>query len=143
MTLRRRLIGVPLGLLLLCSFAGCGSDTPDLGTVSGVVTLDGKPLENAAVYFEPDEGRTSHGVTDKEGRYELVFSEGHPGAILGPHTVRIRREPTPEELIKQGTDPQAPQPQPLPARYDGQSTLKATVKAGTNTFDFPLESKEH
>ena len=39
--------------LLLLSACGGGSDTPPLGTGSGVVTLDDKPLADAEVTFQP------------------------------------------------------------------------------------------
>lgn len=43
---------------------GCGSGValPELGTVSGVVTLDGKPLPGVTVKFVPANGRTSSGL---------------------------------------------------------------------------------
>ncbi|MCR9231751.1 MAG: hypothetical protein NXI29_12120 [bacterium] len=52
-----------LSTLSLCLTVGCGdsagSDQPDLGTVSGVVTMDGKPLPAVTVTFTPTEGRPS------------------------------------------------------------------------------------
>src|SRR5690606_492951 len=65
--------------------------------VSGVVTLDGKPLADAKLIFEPigDDkgtaaGKPSYGRTDEAGRYTLSSPiAGEQGAAVGPHRVRI------------------------------------------------------
>jgi hypothetical protein len=65
-----------LSTLSLCLTVGCGdsagSDQPDLGTVSGVVTMDGKPLPAVTVTFTPTEGFTRHTRCchwDTQGQY--------------------------------------------------------------------------
>ena len=55
------------GLALSMSLAGCGN-SPPLGTVSGRVTLDGQPLAETTVEFQPASGSPAYGVTDAEGR---------------------------------------------------------------------------
>lgn len=121
--------------ILLCS-AGCGggapSDSPELGTVTGVVTLNGNPLPNVSVTFQPEEGKPSFGGTNDAGVYELVYSKDANGAKIGQHTVRITT-PTegPEDVGKD----------PIPAQYNTKSTLKKEVKAGANQIDFDLTSK--
>lgn len=123
--------------LLLC--VGCGgggaSDQPDLGTVSGEVKMDGQPLANVTVTFEPAQGRPSVGKTDESGKYELGYLNDIKGAVIGSHTVSIS---TPQE---------APTPagqtykDPIPAKYNSKTTLKEEVKAGENTINFELTSK--
>jgi hypothetical protein len=117
---------------LLAAVAGCGSsDRPELGTVSGVVTLDGAPLSGALVVFTPDgQGRSSLGTTDVEGRYELVFLRDIMGANLGRHLVRITTA-TEENGGREV----------LPGRYHAASELSAEVVAGSNTIDFALGSR--
>ncbi len=110
--------------ILVC--VGCGQgDRPALGTVEGVVTLDGQPLAGAFVQFDPGSVRGSSGVTDADGRYELVYLRDMKGAAVGEHTVRIttQTETTPEIL---------------PARYHTETTLKETVTPGRNEIDFTL-----
>ena len=125
---------VVLGLAMV---AGCGGNA-DLGTVAGVVTLDGQPLANATVEFIPTdsgETRSSHdGTTDASGRYELYFSASTKGATPGAYTVRIW---PPESDDEPAT---APVPK-LPPRYSTRSELTATVEAGDNSIDFPLNSQ--
>jgi hypothetical protein len=116
--------------------AGCGGpEHPDVGRVSGVVTLDGQPLAEATVMFQPTQGRASIATTDSAGKYSLTYLDGVPGAILGAHTVIIRTEIPGED----GQPPIAKEK--LPKRYHDQTELTADVKPGSNTFDFPLTSQ--
>lgn len=112
--------------------AGCSkSDRPPLGSVSGVVTLDGQPLAEALVLFTPDApGRTSRGVTGADGRYELSFLRDIMGANLGHHVVRITTI----------TDDRGGKER-LPKRYHKATKLEAVVEPGDNTIDFALTSK--
>ena len=117
---------------------GCsGSDTPDLGKVQGLVTLDGAPYGNARVTFSPAKGRPSEGVTNSEGKYELTYIPEVKGAELGEHTVTI----TTQYQAPENPDGGAPFKDPIPNKYNVSSTLKATVVEGENQHDFPLVSK--
>ena len=80
-----------LPLLFLCgacSVAGC-SGGPRLAEVTGTVRLNGVPLANIMVEFNPDalSGVRSTATTDENGRYELVCDDQRPGALVGPHRV--------------------------------------------------------
>ena len=133
---------------------GCGPSGPPLGTVSGTVTMDGKPLENALVTFTPVEpGRGSTGVTDASGKYELAFIDGK-GATVGSHKVSVTSAPKAAapakeirsdspEYMNQGSSAdydKAKVKETIPAKYNTASTLTFEVKAGSNTYDIPLES---
>lgn len=122
---------VACGLFIVAA-VGCGgppADLPDIGAVSGVVTLDGQPLENARVMFTPDHSRPSGAMTDANGRYELVFNEKIKGAAVGKHKVRI-------------TLGSAMEPEKLPAKYNIKTELTADVKPGPNEdINFDLKSK--
>jgi hypothetical protein len=120
-----------LGLAFLLS--SCGSAKgPQLGTVTGVVSMDGKPLANARVVFTPiDEGRGSVGVTNESGRYSLEFAYNQKGAAVGEHTVQIFSE------SYSGEGPSDPVISP---EFNSASTLKAHVKPGRNSFDFSVTS---
>lgn len=125
--------------LVAAAAAGCGGGGggPPLGRVSGVVTLDGQPLADATVTFTPATGRPSQGVTGSDGRYTLAYTAEQPGAMLGDHVVRISTEgyvERPGGAVEQMKER-------VPSRYNAQSTLTATVKAGTNDLPFQLQSK--
>ena len=125
--------------LALVSTSACRSapsDQPDLGQVSGVVTMDGAPLANAQVSFAPDEGRASQAITDSEGKYELTYVGKTKGAKIGSHKVYITT------YIEDDSDPDAQNiKETIPEKYNKATTLTADVKDGKNTFDFALESK--
>jgi len=110
--------------------------------VSGTVTLGGQPLANAKIVFSPAKGNASFGVTDAEGKYNLLWSEarGRPieGAVIGEHTVSISTYIPGDPTTK---TPKPDVPEKVPYKYREQSgQLKATVKAGANVIDFPLEA---
>jgi hypothetical protein len=131
-----RASSLSLAVALSAVSAGCNKPAhPEVGRVSGVVTLDGQPLPEATVMFQPAEGRASVATTDSAGKYSMTYLDGVPGAKLGPHTVIIRTEIPGED----GQPPIAKEK--LPKRYHDQTELTAEVKPGNNTFDFALESK--
>lgn len=107
---------------------------PDLGKVSGVVTLDGVAMRGAMVTFQPvasEEPGTrlssSVGRTDEEGRFTLTYVKDVPGAVVGEHKVFIQA-------------PLATGKETLPARYHARTELTAEVEPGSNEVDFKLES---
>lgn len=120
---------------------GGGSDTPPTGQVSGVVTLDEKPLEHAQLIFQPENGRPSVAETDSDGNYELTYTGSTSGALLGAHKVVITSavEAFSDETGA-GKDREA-RPELLPAKYNTKTTLTAEVKEGSNQIDFALKSK--
>lgn len=133
---------VAKSLLLACtalSWIGCGSSQlPKLGTVSGIVTLDDKPLEGATVQFTPGLGRVSRGRTGPDGAYELGYVGNERGALLGEHKVTITSRWEDENMA---TGRITEHPEKLPRKYHMESDLKRTVEAGHNTFDFATTSK--
>ena len=123
----------------MSTIIGCNSqpnDRPELGVVSGVVTLDGKPLPGMMVTFTPDKGRSSFGMTNENGRYELQYLRDTKGAKIGKHKVSVT---TPEG---DDSDPEVPRvKETVPEKYNEKTELSAVVEPGENTFDFQLTSK--
>ncbi|HWL06900.1 MAG TPA: hypothetical protein VNQ76_00645 [Planctomicrobium sp.] len=126
-----------MGLLAVLGLLwGCGSssgDTPALGTVTGTVTVDGKPFESLAVNFTPVEGgRPSFGITDSNGQYKLVYSTTSFGAKTGKHLVTI--------AYHSGADPNDPKAEMSASEGNlpkGYSSIEkeAEVKPGKNVID--------
>jgi hypothetical protein len=109
--------------------SGCGSgDGYKLARISGVVKVDGKPVEGLRISFEPIGGTDrpypgpeSIGITDEEGHYTLAtFSEGSKaGAVVGKCRVRIFTLPSSQvEGKKDISDDRA-------ADYDPIAEIKA------------------
>lgn len=72
-------------------------DVPPLASVSGTVTIDGKPVApGTMIQFIPVESArntklgSSVGVIGADGKYELMYAVGHPGAVIGKHYVIIK-----------------------------------------------------
>jgi hypothetical protein len=153
------LVGIALGMTI-----GCGPPVvvrPATFQVTGTVTLDGSPVEGAAVSFVPAPGGTAAaGTTDASGKYTLTTFEGGDGALPGEYSVKIAKYeggPVATGTASEGdegmmtaeydaqaqgqeTDDAGPK-NLLPEKYNDESTseLKATVTEGTNSFDFVLE----
>lgn len=122
--------GLVLAVGLMVTALGCGrGDGPELGEVTGTVTLDGKPLEGVIINFQPESGRAGTGETDSEGRYKLIYRYGVDGTKVGPSKVSFAW-------------PMGVEGKPgIPEKYAGKTELTADVKSGSNTFDFDLKSK--
>ncbi len=66
-----------------CLAAGCGGG---LVSVTGTVTLDGKPVDEGSVSFQPADGNgPSGGAPVKDGRFEVT-----PGLKPGEYKVSVR-----------------------------------------------------
>lgn len=133
----QRLLLVGVTVLILLSLTGCGG--PDnIGRVSGKVTLDGQPLAGAIVRFKPKAGGSpSTAITDSTGNYVLGYTRKVKGAEIGEHSVSI------STFVAGDPDAEPPKllvPEKVPTKYNAKSEFTASVQAGANNFDFPLES---
>jgi hypothetical protein len=127
--LRQLLVVSPL---LLAAAAGCGGGYK-LAPVSGKITLNGKPLADAWVNFQPigekgqDPGPGSVGKTDKDGRYSLRVDEKRDGAVVGKHRVMVS---TRGDKAESQPDGGKGYPDKVPLRYNFDSTLTCEIPAG-------------
>jgi len=127
----------------LTALAGCKSDAPPIGLVSGTVTHNGKPVPNLTVNFMPTEGRPSWGMTDSGGSYSLHWDEDHDGAEVGTHKVSVafvpgsqREEPGRTKAPPATRDEQ----KAIISKYGfEQSALTMEVKPGRQTIDLKLD----
>jgi hypothetical protein len=117
-------------LFSLC-FAGCSNSTdqPEVAEVSGVVTLDGKPVVGVNVLFQPDSGRAAVGLTNDQGEYELQYLYGVSGCKLGPNTVGFDWPPDTPNVVA------------IPAKHTGANAFRFEVKPGGNVFDITLTTR--
>ena len=119
---------------------GCGSPS-DVGFVTGVVTLDGEPVQHGSVSFYPAGGRASVGGTKQDGSYELIYTRSRKGALIGEHKVTIAQE---KESSISDDEPAAEfKKANIPRKYTNEKTtdLTATVVQGNNVINFDLKSK--
>jgi hypothetical protein len=131
-----------VGVLLVALFAG-GCGDYGLAPVSGRVTLNGLPLADAYVSFQPigdkdhgNPGPGSFGKTDADGRFTLRTVGGQrTGAVIGKHRVTIRKGQTPKPGVNEDY---AQYKDTLPARYNAKTELELEVVAATDQADFAL-----
>jgi hypothetical protein len=135
-------------LALGLSFAGCGgagSDNLPRQALSGTIKLDGAPLKSGMITFDPLNVPTNPvtvGAPIADGAYSIAKGEG---ATPGTYRVTIRSggagDAVPVDNAPGGT-PKARAKEPVPAKYNEKTELKAEVKAdGPNQFDFNLSTK--
>ena len=137
----------PIVVAACLLLAGCGNTEYELAPVSGRVTLDGKPLAEVKVSFqpvskrpdEPNPGPGSYGTTDEDGRYTLQTVEPvADGAVVGPHKVRLRSKLPPQDP---SDDRAFVYKEIIPARWrDGTQTFEVPPE-GTDQADFKLTSR--
>jgi hypothetical protein len=129
-------------LLAAVAISGCGNN---LSQVSGVVTINGKPLRGgddvrATVYFQPtsSDGTTAIGLLDENGRYQLS-SGSQQGVAPGEYVVTVSAT----QLVRSKAGQVAGGRRITDATYASANTsgLKFTVQPGVNAFDIPLESR--
>lgn len=126
--------------LALTSAIGCGgapSDMPELGSVTGTVTLAGKALADAIVEFRPAEGRPSSGKTNETGAYTLQYTSDYNGAKIGEHSVVVSLPGSEQDYGSDEQDEDSDSASGLPANASDGS-LKTTVKSGSNEFNIDL-----
>lgn len=133
----------PLLSFLVAAFtlAGCGggpTDAPKTFKVTGMVTLDGQPVESGSIVFVPSDlkGRPDAGEI-VAGKYEFECTKGEKRVEITATKEVPATEPEgmPDYISL------------IPARYNTASTLGATFTGtatndvGGETFDFELTSK--
>lgn len=106
---------------------------PALGQVTGTLTMDGMPVPKARIYFYPmvdtskqkEMKRTSIGMTDEQGKFQMFYEEKIGGVAVGKCRVWM----------------ELPYPLKVPPDYTLASTTTIDVVKGKQTIDFPLKSQ--
>ncbi|QDS98818.1 hypothetical protein [Adhaeretor mobilis] len=128
-----------LGAVLVLACCGCGNQNV-LGkvVVEGLITLDGEPIPNGEIRFYPsgDTHGPVSGAPIKDGKY---VAKGKGGVPIGTHHVDIRAFRADKNAA---ADPEGgPAEQYLPAKFNTETSLTATIEPSTTSLDFPLKSE--
>ncbi len=137
-----RILVLPAALSL--PLIGCGPSY-QVVPVAGKVTLDGQPVANVRVVFQPFSSKTgteagpgSAGITDEQGHYTLttISVKPQPGAVVGSHTVQFDAVVMPKvgEEAAVAT-PKTPRIPPTTHSFD-------VPAGGTDQANFDLKSPE-
>jgi major membrane immunogen (membrane-anchored lipoprotein) len=159
-TKKWRPFGIMAAVAAAVAVLGCGSDESGLAkrySVTGRVTYKGEPVPKGNIVFEPTnppapQGRVAQGSIEN-GSYSLTTSTPDDGALPGDYKVVIMSSTLDVSelakkqggLLHQGDADHVKAVKaaknPLPGKYSrsADTPLKATVKAQSNSFDFPLE----
>lgn len=150
----RRLWVASILLLAIAGWSGCGPGGFDTIPIRGKVTLDGKPLTNARIRYEPvdESGRVAWSALDENGEFALTTLHPHDGALPGEYGVAImafeegsggrdrERERQPQESGLQYLPKSR-----IPEKYldPAESQLRDTVDGSHPGYrEFNLSSKE-
>lgn len=140
MTMRPgRLLVIAVG----CAFAtGCRTD-PKLVPVSGVVTLDGKPLPCGGVMFQPDTGPAAMAAIGPDGRFTMRYQARAAGAVAGRNRVVVTAYESELPGYQQPSGREsAPGKSLVPEKYTSVSTtdIHVDVRPGMGDVEIPLVS---
>jgi hypothetical protein len=126
---------------------GCGGDGK-LAPVSGTVKINGKPVADVEVMFQPvaesatnAPGAAAVGVTGPDGRYAAkLIGQETTGATVGRNQVMFSGRANPADFSEDGRKRGKPAVS-IPARYSLDSAIYFEVPpSGTTTADFDLKS---
>ncbi|MDR2705671.1 MAG: carboxypeptidase-like regulatory domain-containing protein [Planctomycetaceae bacterium] len=133
-----------LSFILLCA-VGCGQK---MVSVSGTVTLDGKPIQDCRVLFQAKRTGESEipvvdasGLTNSEGQFQLssLGERIKLGAIPGDYVVKFGWcDPNPP--LSESETP-TPPPYQIPQNMQLQGLPFTIPKGGTSNANFDLKSK--
>lgn len=126
-------------LLASVALCGCGGSVgPELSFLAGTVTLDGSPLSDARIVFQPSGKDASPSVseTGPDGSFELKFNRDRKGVIAGTHQIRV----TTSRVITDANGRETEIVERVPSKYNSKTELTYDVKPGNNQFDIKLES---
>lgn len=156
-------IGVAIGVAIAA--VGChegGGNAVERVSVTGQVTLDGRPLQAGAIVFhsvsgDPVSPQNDSPQNDQDPITAFSFVENGAytidaknGPAIGVSRVEFRSKPIPreafEDAIDQAVTSNKREPPPtnvvgIPDIYGVQSTLQVELVAGKNQKDFHLKSK--
>lgn len=65
-------------------FTGCGPKLPyEVVPFFGTVTYQGEPVPGLPLFYLPEEGRPSNGFSDKDGKFNMVYTARVDGIQTG------------------------------------------------------------
>jgi hypothetical protein len=135
----KRLAPAALGLVLLVAPAGCGGG---LGTVTGTVTFDDKPVAEGAIIFMSAEGEPRReGAVIKDGAF-TVPTRLPPGK----YRIQLNAKKVVEKRKQKGFDGKDEEveitEELFPERFNSKTELSEEIRPGPNTVKLDLKSKK-
>lgn len=125
---------VTFSMLVVCIFP-LGCSDPNLGQLSGTVTIDGETPQNGSIAFFPVDGQSfSSGAVITDGAYYAEVPLGKSRV-----EIRVAKVVGEKKLYDAPNSPVQPLlAERLPARYNDASELEIEVVAGASEHNFQL-----
>ena len=124
-----------LGLLAIMPLGGCSrrGAMPAAYPVTGTVMVDGEPLNEGAITFDPADGKGGvYGGPISSGRYDVKVAAGAKKVSI--HGMK--------QLGAIGPDGKPMASQFLPQKYTDGRELTATIEPRRNELSFELSTKK-
>jgi hypothetical protein len=130
------------GVVGLC--AGCGGDTAGRQAISGMVNVDGAPVEKGNISFQPVDKGLPGGGKISGGKYSIARKDGVPA---GKYRVTINAPvPATGSVPPAGAMPGEALPPPqelIPPEWNTNSEQFVEITAkGKNEFNFDVKAKK-
>lgn len=124
-------------LALAIVLTGCGPDD-GMVSVSGTITIDGRPVPEGSITFTPLDGKgRPGGGAFENGQFSTRAVPGETAVQIHGHEVIKIPNPT-KEQVERGLD--TDRKNIVPSVYNTQSKLRVDVSEENNTFNFDLTS---
>lgn len=126
-------------MVIIALASGCsggGKPGPPRATISGKITLDGKPVGGGEIRFLPAKGSETVSRISADGSYSIDSLTDGP--VIGQNKVFIEWF---RDSGKKDGDGNMISEAAIPEKYNANTTLSFEVKPGKNAHDFTLESK--
>jgi hypothetical protein len=130
--IQNRFAWLAISALCVGVAGGCNSGPP-MGDVQGTVTVNGQPLSEGIVTFDPVNGDTPSAggpIRDGKFRVQVPVAKQRVGIVSNV----IDREKTPPNA----SDDQIVMKKLVPDRYNSKSTLTLDVVKGLNEPEYKL-----
>lgn len=132
-----RSLWAAVAALFVFAVVGCGG--PVEGTISGTVTMDGQPLKEGLIRFEPT-GPNAHpvDVPITDGKYTATLAPGEAKVSIRANKVigKTKMYDTPDsptvDKVVELIDPQ----------FNDTSTLRHTVTSGQQSKDWEVKRRK-
>ena len=140
------MLRVIFATFLLLILAGCGGDSYQLVPISGQVRLDGQPLGQCQIRFQPLAGAEgiapgpgSFAETDEQGRFTLrAINPTRPGAVVGKHRVWLGTAKPADLMASESGRMTA---EKVPVKYRNGQIAFDVLPEGTDQANFDLSSR--
>jgi hypothetical protein len=131
-------------IAVICCFLCSCQRAPGITVhrVSGVLTVKGIPAPSMVIHFAPEKGRSSTGLTDAKGAFEMRLEKDRAGVIPGPHKVWIEYKPSSpaEEMkIREGNSPLSTELQEALKKYGAVETTPYRVTIDKDQKDLAIK----